>query len=152
MNCVWSVAVPRERAKSPKARPSLPADRVTLLVPPTQSAPPGRASLELRIRLPPLMKVAPVKTLEPESVSASRPFFTKPPSPVRLMSIVPAWARTCDASKVLPVRRPPATTKLLVGERPLRSRVPPEMVTPPVPRAARLPRVRVPAATVVPPV
>ena len=152
MNCVWSAAVPSERAKSPKPRPSLPAASVTLLVPPTQSAPPGKARRDDRMRLPPLRKVAPVKMLEPESVRDSAPFFTRPPAPVRLMSMVPAWAVTLAARSVPPVRRPPATKKLLAGVRPLRLRTPPVMVTAPVPSAAALPIRRLPKVTVVPPV
>ena len=151
MNWVWSEAVPSDRAKSPKPRPSLPAASVTLLVPPTQSEPPGNASLEARTRLPPLRKVAPVKMLEPERVRASAPFFTRPPAPVRLMSMTPARAVTFAAGKVPPVRRPPSTKKLLAGVRPARSSTPPVMLTEPVPRAAALPSRRLPAVTVVPP-
>ena len=89
--------------------------------------------------------------LEPESVSDSAPFFTRPPAPVRLMSMVPAWAVTLAARSVPPVRRPPDTKKLLSGVRPPRLRTPPEIVTAPVPSAAALPMDRVPEATVVPP-
>ena len=108
--------------------------------------------MEVSTRLPPLRNVAPVKMLEPERVSASAPFFTRPPVPVRLMSMVPARAVTLAAGSVPPVRRPPSTKKLLVGDLPVRSSTPPVMVTAPVPRAAASPSRRVPRVTVVPPV
>ena len=99
--------------------------------------------------VPPVIVVPPLKVLAPESVSVPAPDFAKAP-PVRMAEIVPLSAVSLARARVPPLSVPPATVKLLATVWLLRLTVPVVLtVTVPVPKAAALPAISVPALTTV---